>query len=274
MKKDTEQNKIEVIRNGRDIETSFFSTSLDNETQLDLAKRASEGDKEAEELLVLGNMKLVAKIASKYRACGVPLADLYQEGSIGLLLAARKYNHESEATFVTYAKYWIHKLIIQHINDCGKMIRMPEHIVKLWIKINKETSRFYQSSHRKPSIEELSRNIGISCKKIRDVLEYMDTETILLDDWNLATRIESDTKRALEEEQINKDAYVEARIRDAINKLDERHKHVITSRYGLEDERVHSLNELAKELGLSKQRISQMQKEAENIIRELLRDYT
>ena len=254
----------------------FSYSPLTSEEQRQLANKASAGDKAAEKILVLSNMKLVAKIAGEYTDCGIPFTDLCQEGAIGLLLAIRRYNTESSASLATYASHWIRKMILMHINKCARLIKLPENKVELWITVKKETAIFYQNNYRMPSADELSLSMGLSVEIIKEVLGYIKMEPISVDEWNSIKEAEymaDDHYAKLKEETILY-THREESIHDAINKLDEKHRKVIIGRYGLFNERRQSLKELAISLGVSRQRVYQIQKESEAILRELLSELT
>ena len=145
---------------------------LNKEEEIDLATKARNGDKKAKDKLIISNLRFVITVAKKYQNNGLPLADLINEGNIGLIRAAELFDPNKGFKFISYAVWWIRQAIVKAIQNTNRTIRIPSTQYSILYNINKEISNFYQKNERQPSAEELSIIMNIPEEKIIKLLEY------------------------------------------------------------------------------------------------------
>ena len=145
---------------------------LTKEEEIDLATKARNGDKKAKDKLIISNLRFVITVAKKYQNNGLPLADLINEGNIGLIRAAELFDPNKGFKFISYAVWWIRQAIVKAIQNTNRTIRIPSTQYSILYNINKEISNFYQKNERQPSAEELSIIMNIPEEKIIKLLEY------------------------------------------------------------------------------------------------------
>ena len=265
-----------------DSKTSFFEESAESidifkmylkdigkyplltlEEELETAKRKENGDKEAEEKLIQSNLRLVISVAKRYQGIGVPISDLVQEGNIGLLRAVERYDYRKGYKFSTYAVWWIRQAISRSIFNDGKNVRIPVHMHEKINKVMKQIRSLSSELGRSPTIDEISQKCGISKKEIEDVYMISQGEKSLDlpvgedEDSVLGDFLESDTFQSPE----NKAEYnaLKESIGEAISELTERERNVIIFRYGLYGEKPHTLEEIAVQYGVTRERIRQIE---------------
>ena len=248
---------------------------LTAESELDLARKIQKGDKEARETMIRSNLRLVISIAKKYVNLGVPLSDLIEEGNIGLMKAVEKFDPQRGFRFSTYAAWWIKQGISRAIIDQGKMIRVPvymnEEILKYKIVIEKMTHKL----KRRPMAGEVAKKMHLGVDKIRDLegaiakMSSLDAPIGEEGDGQIKDIIEDQTTTSPDEEIetfFNKE-----RAMGLLDLLTERERKIIDLRFGLTDGNTRTLAEIAKEMGVSRERIRQVEAATIKKIRRLLK---
>lgn len=237
---------------------------LTPEEERELAKRCAEGDEDAIRKMVNSNLRLVVSVAREYAGRGVPMMDLIQEGSIGLLAAAKKFDYTLDYRFSTYATKWIRQGITRCLTGHG-LIRVPVHTAEKIRKITAVQSALLQESGREPTAEEIARRCGIPADKVGKLLQK-NPETCSLD---APVGDEDGTLGMLLENEQSAQPY-EKLVREELNRtmdqlmaaLTPRQRQVLRLRFGMEDGTCYSLEQIGARLGISKERARQIEKQA------------
>ena len=240
------------------------SPRLTPEEERELAKRCAEGDEDAIRKMVNSNLRLVVSVAREYAGRGVPMMDLIQEGSIGLLAAAKKFDYTLDYRFSTYATKWIRQGITRCLTGHG-LIRVPVHTAEKIRKITAVQSALLQESGREPTAEEIARRCGIPADKVGKLLQK-NPETCSLD---APVGDEDGTLGMLLENEQSAQPY-EKLVREELNRtmdqlmaaLTPRQRQVLRLRFGMEDGTCYSLEQIGARLGISKERARQIEKQA------------
>src|SRR5215207_8629007 len=260
-----------------DLISSYFAridkgALLTHAEEVELSKRTKAGDAKAHTRLVEKNLRLVVSVAKKYRGCGVPFEDLIQEGNIGLMKAVEKFDPDRGLRFSTYATWWVRQAIGKAVADKGRTIRVPVHMSEKMRKMARTYSGLSAELGREPTDEEIAGRLGWKVERVRDLKSTLPDATSL--DKPLGSGDDASELGSLVVDQASSDVS-EAVLRDmevgwlgeAISRLPERHRYILVKRYGLDEEETATLAELAQEMGVSKERIRQLQREAERILR-------
>lgn len=244
---------------------------LTPQQELELAKRCAEGDEEAIRTLVQANLRLVVSVAKEYGGRGVSVLDLIQEGCIGLLAAAKKYDYTKECRFATYATLWIRQSITRYLENQGSIIRVPAYTADLIRKINDARLSLRQSNDTEPTVEEIGAFCGIEPEKVRKLLQ-LQPQTISLD----APISETDTVGVLVEDLYSpqpQQLLVRQALTETIEKLlsmlTQRQAQVLRLHYGMEDGGCRSFEQIGAMLEISKERARQIEKQAMDRLKEL-----
>ena len=240
--------------------------------EIDLSRRAKRGDKDARRRLIEKNLRLVVSVAKKYRGYGLPFEDLIQEGNIGLMRAVEKYDPDRGFRFSTYATWWIRQAVQRAVADKGRTIRVPVHMGEKVRKARRARGELLAELGREPAGEEIASRLGWEAEEVFAVLDAVPDVTSL----NRPLRPEAGSQELGEvvedqgapdpSEVVAREAEM-LRLWEAVEGLPERLRHVLVRRYGLDDRKRATLGELAEELGLSRERIRQVQREAERLLR-------
>src|SRR5215204_3745878 len=260
-----------------DLISSYFAridkgALLTHAEEVELSKRTKAGDAKAHTRLVEKNLRLVVSVAKKYRGYGVPFEDLIQEGNIGLMKAVEKFDPYRGLRFSTYATWWVRQAIGEAVADKGRTIRVPVNMSEKMGKMARTYSGRSAELGREPTDEEIAGRLGWKVERVRDLKSTLPDATSL--DKPLGSGDDASELGSLVVDQASSDVS-EAVLRDmevgwlgeAISRLPERHRHILVKRYGLDEEETATLAELAEELGVSKERIRQIQGEAERMLR-------
>jgi RNA polymerase primary sigma factor len=254
---------------------------LSAEEEMELARRVAEGDIEAQQRLVESNLRLVVSIAKRYNTQGISLLDLVQEGNLGLIRAAQKFDPSRGFRFSTYATWWIRQAISRAVAEHTRTIHIPVHVVEMIYKIKRITRHLYQELGRDPEAEEIARVARLSKERVVE-LQGMAENPISLDapltddePYHLADTLE-DTRATAPAEAVTHRA-LRDQIASALELLNQRERQVIEMRYGLADGYCHTLEELSAHFKLTRERIRQIEVKALRTLRQpiqahLLRD--
>lgn len=236
---------------------------LSREEEIKLAEAVANGDQKAKDDLVNHNLRLVVSIAKCYMGRGLTLLDLIQEGNMGLIKAVDKYDVSKGFKFSTYATYWIKQAISRAVMDQARNIRIPVHIIELMSNIKKVERDFQQIHGREPKETEVAAALGIEVKKVKEAYTWMkDTTSLDImvgddEDTTVGSFIEDESVvpafAAIEENDRT------IAIRNILDTLNDREKMVIMRRFGIGLDRAETLDEIGKELGLSRERIRQIE---------------
>ena len=224
------------------------------------------GNEEAVRKMVNANLRLVVSVAREYADRGVPLLDLCQEGSIGLLIAAKNFDYTLEFRFSTYATKWIRQRITRYINNHAGLIRVPEHTAERVRKLLFVRSELLKQLQRMPTLEELAESCGINRQRAEELLGYAPEVCSL--DAPLGAEEESTLAILLEDTQTPQpfERLVRQELKDTIegllDKLEPRQSQVLRLRFGMDDGVCYSLEDVRKMLGVSKERVRQIEQQA------------
>jgi RNA polymerase primary sigma factor len=244
---------------------------LTHAEEIDLSKRAKAGDKGARQRLIEKNLRLVVSVAKKYRGMGLPFEDLIQEGNIGLMKAVEKFDPDRGWRFSTYATWWVRQAVQRAVADKGRTIRVPVHRGDKLRKMARAYNELSSDMEREPTDEDVARRLGWSVEDVRDL------KGSLWDASSLNQPLSSDADATEMGELIEDERASEVAgtvigememdwLADAVEKLPERHRYVLIKRYGLGEEEAATLAQLSEELGISRERVRQLQREAERML--------
>jgi RNA polymerase primary sigma factor len=244
---------------------------LTHAEEIDLSKRAKAGDKGARQRLVEKNLRLVVSVAKKYRGMGLPFEDLIQEGNIGLMKAVEKFDPDRGWRFSTYATWWVRQAVQRAVADKGRTIRVPVHMGDKVRKMARAYNELSAKMEREPTDEEVAERLGWAAEQVRDVKGAMPDAT----SFNQPLTSDSDATEIgelIEDERASEVAGTVIGememdwLAEAVERLPERHRYVLIKRYGLGDEETATLAQLSEELGISRERVRQVQREAERML--------
>ena len=239
---------------------------LSAEEERALARRCADGDTEAIRQMVNSNLRLVVSIAGEYAGRGVPMLDLIQEGSIGLLAAARKFDHSLDYRFSTYATKWIRQGVSRCVLNHSTLIRVPVYTAERIRKVQQSRAALLQQLQQEPSAVQIAAHCGLSPEKVEQYL-LLSPEICSLD--APAGENEETPLSVMLEDRVSPQPYEEL-VRDALNQnmsvllqaLDQRQQQILRLHFGMEDGICYSLEEISKRLGISKERTRQIERQA------------
>jgi RNA polymerase primary sigma factor len=245
---------------------------LTHQEEIDLSLRAKAGDRRARQRLIEKNLRLVVSVAKKYRGYGLPFEDLIQEGNIGLMKAVEKFDPDRGFRFSTYATWWIRQAVQRAVADKGRTIRVPVHLADKISKIGRTEGELTARLGRRPTEGEIAERLGWPLEQVRLVLNATP-DAASLDRPVSSEETASPLADFIEDEEaldipdtVMREMETE-HLKEAIEGLPERARYVLVRRYGLDDHEPATLAELGDELDISRERVRQLQREAEEDIR-------
>jgi RNA polymerase primary sigma factor len=269
LRSDSVQSPLETYL--REInETALLSADEEKE----LAHLIGEGDQEARDRMVRANLRLVVNIARSYTGKGLGLQDLIEEGNLGLLRAVEGFDPSMNTRFSTYASYWIKQSIKRALVNTAKTIRIPAYMVELLSKWRRATTKLQDELGRAPTQEEVARNLGLPKKKltiIKKAIRIYNSvpQTDQTDGgWSIEEMLMDGRAKTPDNEMVETDDLKQ--VLSLLEKMDPREASVLRMRFGLDDEEPKTLKEIGERLGLTRERVRQIESEALSKLNESL----
>lgn len=238
---------------------------LSPEEEKEIYERLKRGDKSVIRRLIEGNLRFVVKYASKFKGYGVPFEDLVEEGVLGLIEAAKRFDPNKNVKFLSYAGWWVREAILEAIHRGTRAVDIPKRMMDAYFKVQKKAKDLEKLEGKPPSKRELAEELGMDEERLDNLMLIKKT------DISLSSSIEEDETLSIEslipdqEEDVVEKIFrkrLREKVKEIIESLGEREAKIIKLRYGLEDGRPRTLEEIGREVGLSKERVRQIEKRA------------
>jgi RNA polymerase primary sigma factor len=238
---------------------------LTREEERELARRKDAGDEAAKQRLIESNLRLVMSITRNYTKAGVPLLDLIQEGNLGLMRAVEKFDYKMGYKLSTYATWWIRQAVTRALADQGRTIRLPVHVADQVRRLLRARRQLAQKLNREPSLAELAKETQQSEERVRELLELVDDpvslETPVGDGESLYGDMIEDINSAAPDERTAQRARAKEVV-GALSQLNPRMRRVLALRFGLDGESPQTLEEVGNQLGITRERVRQLETRA------------
>ena len=270
MAEDREQSNMDIyLREIGQVEL------LSPEEETELARKVRQGDAAARERMIRANLRLVVAIAKEYAKIGMPLLDLISEGNIGLMTAAERFDPDKGAKFSTYAAWWIKQRIRRALRDQGKTIRLPSHLADKLLRMRRARADLYGELQREPTAEEIAVRIGEPERTVRKWRE-LSRDTVSLDQPagdgdgkdtvadHVADTRTVDAGAGMDNQQLLDE------MAERMKELPERERFILERRYGLDGQPAESLEEVGARLGITRERVRQLQAAATERLHDLM----
>ena len=232
----------------------------------DLGRRVQKGDRDALRKLVESNLRFVVSFAKRYRGCGLSFLDLINEGNLGLIEAGKRFDPKRDVRFLTYAVWWIRQSILHALLEQGSAVRLPQKQANLVHRLSKTTQNLASELEREPTLGEIAEQMELSEDEVEG-LKRMSTEEVSLDaergedgDFSLADRMPQESVPSADAVVLR--LAFEEQLKDALKELDPKEAQVLRMRFGIDDYEAKTLKEIGEILGLSRERIRQIESQA------------
>lgn len=244
--------------------------------EIDLSRRIKKGDEQARKKMIRSNLRLVINIAKRYMHLGIPLLDLIEEGNLGLMKAVDKFNPKKGFRFSTYAAWWIRQSITRSIVEQGKMIRIPVYMNELITKWKKTKEQLAQKLNTPPREEDIAKKLRISQDKVEQINFWLSATTSSLEapvgeegESQLVDLVEDQT--AVSPDSEIEHFFDKERLNSLLEIMTQREKEVLSMRYGLKEERPQTLAEVSERIGVSRERVRQIEEGALKKLRKFVK---
>jgi RNA polymerase primary sigma factor len=240
-------------------------TMISAEEEVELAQRIKKGDQKALERLTKANLRFVVSVAKQYQNQGLSLPDLINEGNLGLLKAAERFDETRGFKFISYAVWWIRQSILQAISEQSRIVRLPLNQVGSVNKINREINRFEQLNERRPSVDEIAEKVDLPQDKIDEAMSInghhisVDAPFVEGEDNSLLDVMTNAEAPMADKELV--DESLKSEIQTALNSLNERERNVVEASYGINQPEL-TLEEIGSKFGLTRERVRQIKEKA------------
>ena len=232
----------------------------------EIIRKARQGDEESFQMLIESNLRFVVSMAKKYSRSGYPMHELINEGNLGLIEAARRFDPDRDVRFITYASWWVRQAILAAIAHYGQVFSIPPKFKHQLYRFQTKVGRLTQELGHRPSVEEISEKLRMTEGEVRGMMETVPSEVSLSaplgedGEFQVQDRIEDSSIAPLDQALITES--FERELQELLDQLDEKERFIIERRYGLRDDEPQTLGELGEKLNLSRERIRQIQAKA------------